>query len=129
MLRKYFLIVTALGEGGTGLLLLVLPDALLGLLLGIEQPAPETQAVARLAGAALVTLGIACWLGRSEAGSRAQLGVLVGVLFYNVAAAGVLAYAGTALGLASMLLWPAVVVHATLALWCAVCLVMRRPST
>ncbi len=122
MARKYLLIVTALGEAGTGLLLLFLPAVLLVLLLGVKQAAPEALVAARIAGAALLAIGIACWLARNDHGSPAQQGMLAGVLIYDVGAAGVLAYAGLILGMVGLALWPAVVLHVVLAVWCVVCL-------
>jgi hypothetical protein len=122
MHRANLLIVTALGETGTGLLLLVWPPVLLALLLGVNQASPETTCCARIAGAALLAIGVACWLGRSDTRSSAQLGLLIGVLIYDVAAALILAYTGLFVTLVGMALWPAVVLHAALAVWCALCL-------
>jgi hypothetical protein len=112
------LIVTAASEAGTGLLLLVWPPVLLALLLGVDQASPETTCCARIAGAALLAIGVACWIGRSDTNSSAQLGLLIGVLIYDVSAAVILAYAGLFVNLAGMALWPAVVLHAALAGWC-----------
>jgi hypothetical protein len=125
MHRAYLLIVTAVGEGGTGLLLLVFPSVLLALLLGVDQASPEVTCVARITGAALLALGVACWLGRSDEHSPAQLGLLTGVLIYDLAAAGILAHAGLYLRLAGIALWPAVVLHTALAVWCVVCLLLK----
>jgi hypothetical protein len=122
MHRANLLIVTALGEAGTGLLLLAWPPVLLALLLGVDQASPETTCCARVAGAALLAIGVACWIGRSDAHSFAQFGLLIGVLIYDVAAAVILAYAGLYLSLAGIALWPAVVLHAALAVWCGLCL-------
>jgi len=126
MHRANLLIVSAIGEGGTGLLLLVLPSVLLALLLGVEKAEPETMFVARLTGAALLAIGVACWLGRNDHGRPAQLGLLAALLIYDVAAAALLAYARLAMSLAGIALWPAVVLHAAMAAWCAVCLRERR---
>ena len=128
MLRKWFLIVTALGEGVTGVLLLFVPVVLLVLLLGVEQAASEELVAARIAGAALLGIGVACWPGRNDHGSPAQQGLLAGVLIYDVAAAVVLAYAGWFLSLVGILLWPAVVLHAALAAWCVGCLWVKPRS-
>jgi hypothetical protein len=122
MHRAYLLIVTGVGEAGTGLLLLILPSVPLALLLGVEDAARESIFVARLFGAALLAIGVACWLGRSDTSSRAQLGLIGGVLVYDAAAAMLLAYARLYLSLAGIALWPAVVVHVVLAAWCVVCL-------
>jgi hypothetical protein len=122
MYRAHLLIVTAFGEAATGLLLLVSPSVPFALLLGADQPSPEGAVVARIAGAALLAIGVACWLGRADERSRAQFGLLTGALTYDVAAAVVLAYAGLFANLAGIALWPAVGLHAALAVWCLVCI-------
>jgi len=122
MHRAYLLIVTALSEAGTGLIALVSPGLLLRLLLGVDQASPETDVCARIAGAALLAIGVACWFGRSEAAGSARHGLLASVLIYDVAAAVILAYTGWFLNLVGILLWPAVLLHAALAVWCGVCL-------
>src|SRR4051812_42915981 len=97
MHRKWLLIVTAYVEVGTGLFLLVLPSIPLALLLGVSQAAPEATFIARVAGAALLAIGVASYLARSDQHGPAQLGVLTGVLIYDVAAVSLLAYAGSVL--------------------------------
>jgi hypothetical protein len=90
MQRVYLRVVTALSEGVTGVLLLVLPSVPQKLLLGLTESSPQTFVVARIAGAALFALSIACWFGRSDE----QRGLLTSVLVYDVAAAVVLGYTG-----------------------------------
>jgi hypothetical protein len=125
MHRAYLLMVIAFSEGGFGLLLLTLPSVPLWLLLGVEQASPEAIFVARVTGAALVAIGVACWLGRNDKPGPAQLGLIAGVLVYGAAAAVILAYTGLSVGLAGIVLWPAVVLHAVLAAWCVVCLLAK----
>jgi hypothetical protein len=120
MHQKYLLIATALAEAGTGLLLLVWPPVLLALLLGVDQASSETITCARVAGAALLAIGVACWIGRSDTHGAAQLGLLIGVFTYDVAAALILACTGLFVNLVGIALWPAVVLHAALATWCFV---------
>jgi hypothetical protein len=48
--------------------------------------------------------------------------LLIGVLTYDVGAAVILAYTGLFVNLVGIALWPAVVLHAALAVWCVVCL-------
>jgi hypothetical protein len=122
MYRTNLLMVTALSEAGTGLLLLIWPPFLLALLLGVSQVSPETSCCARIAGAALLAIGVACWIGRSDLHGSAQRGLLAGVLLYDVAAAVILAYTGFFVNLVGIALWPAVALHGTLAVWCAVCM-------
>jgi hypothetical protein len=125
MHRAYLLILTGFIEVGTGALLLVLPSVPLALLLRVSVAAPETLLVGRIAGAALLALGVACWAGRSDGRSATHRGLLTGVLIYDVAAAAILAYAGLASGLAGVALWPAVALHTALAAWCAASLWQR----
>jgi hypothetical protein len=57
--------------------------------------------VARVAGIALIGLGITCWPGPP----------LIGMLTYSAAVTLYLAYLGLAGGFGGVLLWPAVVLH------------------
>jgi hypothetical protein len=120
--RKLLLLVTALVEAATGLCLLILPAVLLALLLGVGQATVDAIFVGRIAGAALLAIGIASWMARNDTRTPAQLGLLTGILFYNAAAAMLLAYAGAVLKMIGVLLWPTVALHAILAVWCFSCL-------
>ena len=119
---KSLLIVTAAAEMATGLALLVLPSLVVSLLLGGSLDTPAAQVVARMTGAALLSLGVACWLARNDEMSRAAVGVVAAMLLYNVAAVSVLPYASIGLGLSGIGLWPAVILHVALAVWCIACL-------
>ena len=76
----------------------------------------------RLAGVALLTLGLVCWLARNDQPNRVSAGPASAMLFYNIAVAALLVYARLSLGLSGIGLWPTVVLHAALALWCIACL-------
>ncbi|MBI3407224.1 MAG: hypothetical protein HY040_02565 [Planctomycetes bacterium] len=115
---KSLFIVTALVETGAGLGLLVLPAVVIALLLGLADAAPESLLVGRVAGAALSAIGVASWRARNDNRSAARLGLLTGILFYNIAATALLGYAGMVLMMAGIALWPAVALHAGLAAWC-----------
>jgi hypothetical protein len=122
MNRATFLLVTAVVEIGTGLSLLILPGVPLFLLLGSSLSAPQTSIIARVAGAALVSSGVASATARHDNGGPALRGVLAGILIYAGVAAALLAYAGAGMQLAGPALWPAVVLHALLIAWCVLCL-------
>ena len=115
---KLLLIIAAVVEAGAGLTLLLMPIVATSALLGTPLDTPTGLVAARIAGAALVALAIACWQARNgERGSPAT-GVVQAMLFYNFAAAMVLVYAGIRLDLRSALLWPAIVLHLGLGVGC-----------
>jgi hypothetical protein len=123
MVAKNLLIVTALVEAATGLMLLVSPPLVVVFLLGASLDAPAALVVARIAGAALLSLGCACWLARNDGPNRAVPGLVAAILLYNSVAVAVLANAaGGGARLVGVLTWPAVVMHAALAVWCIACL-------
>ena len=94
----------AVAEIATGLALLIVPSLVGQLLLGVELSGAAIP-VARVTGIALIALGIACWPGPA----------LVGMLVYTTLVMLYLAYLGILSEWAGPLLWPAVVVHAMLA--------------
>ncbi len=114
---KLLLAITAAIEAATGLGLLVAPGVVVRVLLGATLDAPAAVTVARIAGAALITLGAACWLSRDN--GRA---LVVAMLFYNVSAIAVLTHAALGLALSGIGLWPAIGLHTALACWCAAAL-------
>jgi hypothetical protein len=120
--RKLLLGATAFVEAATGLCLLVLPSVLFVVLLGLERPTVDAIFVGRLAGAALLAIGVASWMARGDTFTPAQRGLLTGIFIYNAAAAILLAFAGAVLNMAGVLLWPTVALHAILAVWSLICL-------
>jgi hypothetical protein len=106
-----FLAVTAAIEALAGLALLALPDAAVRLLLGADISGAAVP-LGRVAGVALLALGLACWLARGHAASA----VVSAMLLYNCGVAAVLAMAGVS-GMTGVLLWPAIALHAVMAVW------------
>ena len=115
---KLLLIIAAVVEMGAGLTLLLMPIVATSALLGTPLDTPTGLVAARIAGAALVALAIACWQARNgERGSPAT-GVVQAMLFYNFGTTMVLVYTGIRLDLRSPLLWPTIVLHLGLGVWC-----------
>jgi hypothetical protein len=122
MNTKPLLIVTALVEVGAGIALLVTPSLTVELLLGARLFSPQSVVVGRVAGAALIALGVTCWRVRNGDRGAARTGLLPGLLIYNVAVPILLMYAAIALMMHGIALWPASVLHLVLAIWCIACL-------
>ena len=100
---RWVLVLAAVLEAATGLALLLVPELVGRLLLGMELTGAAVP-VARVAGMALIALGIACWPGPPR----------MGMLAYGAAVTLYLAYLGFAQGVGGVLLWPAVVLHLVL---------------
>ena len=101
--------VSAVTELGAGLALMCCPSATVALLVGAPLETPAALSVARVGGAGLLTLGVACWLARGDSQSGTARGLVAALVLYNVAAAAVLAYAGAGFGLHGVALWPRLV--------------------
>ncbi len=123
---KSFFTLTALIELGAGLAFLCIPSAAMTLLLGSGLDTSAAVALGRVTGTALLALGVACFLTRHD-GSRAATGVVGAMTLYNFAAVVILTVAGIASGLVGVALWPAVVLHAVMAIWCTT-LLLRKPN-
>lgn len=128
MNSKPLLTVSAVMELGAGAALAVAPSVTVSILFGTQFDSPTGLAVARLLGAALIAVGIACWLAHDDEGSRAARGVVVAMTVYNVAAAAVLASAGMTAGANGRLVWIAVIVHVAMTVWCVAYLLRTRKT-
>ena len=115
---KNLLVVTALLETITGVALIVSPALPASLLFGAPLDTAVGLVLARIAGAALLALGVACWLARDDVRSGAARGLVAAMLFYNAAAVAALVYAALGFTLAGIALWPAVLLHLALTVWC-----------
>ncbi len=102
---KKVLVFAAVAEAATGAALLIVPGLVGRLLLG-EDLTGIAIPVARVAGIALIALGIACWPGTP----------LLGMLTYGAAVMLYLLYLGVRGDWVGPLLWPAVALHAVLTL-------------
>ena len=115
---KTLLIVTALIEVGASVALLCCPSATVALLLGSRLDMPVAVTLGRLAGAALLALGVACWLAKHDGQSGAARGLVSGMVLYNLGAVVILGLAGIRSDSAGVGLWPAVVLHVAMTVWC-----------
>jgi hypothetical protein len=96
-----------------GLGALIIPAPMVSVLFGVPMD-PIASVLARLFGAGVFALGLACLKARHDVGSPAGVAVSIGITTYNVLAAVVLSWAAAELGLGGLLLWGAGIGHATL---------------
>ena len=101
-MNRSILPVAAAAEAATGIALLIAPELVARLLLGVDLAGGALH-VARVLGIALVALAVACWPGIP----------LLGMLTYSLIVTLYLAFVGLT-GEGGTLLWPAVLVHAIL---------------
>jgi hypothetical protein len=118
---KLLLIAMALVEVGTGVAPLIVPSRIVELLLGEGLSSPQSLILGRVAGAALISMGVACWL-TSKGEASGYRGLVGGMLIYNLAVPVLLIHAAIVLGMHGIVLWPASVLHVGLAIWCVICL-------
>jgi len=110
MNTRRLMTLSAAIEAATGLSLIAFPGVVGRLLLGAGL-ADNGIAVARLAGIALLCLGLACW----PSGGNSTQTTVRALFSYNLLAALYLGYLRIGEGFVSYLLLPAFVVHALLA--------------
>ena len=77
MMTRKLLLVTALVETPVGVMFLFSPGPMVPLLLDASLDAPAAFVMARMFGAALLSLAAACWLARDDGPSRARHGLAV----------------------------------------------------
>jgi hypothetical protein len=100
---KDWLVLAAVLEAATGVTLLIVPSLVGQLLFGTGLTGTALP-IARVTGIALIALGVACWPGPPR----------VGMVTYGAAVTLYLLYLGVAGNSTGVLLWPAVILHATL---------------
>jgi hypothetical protein len=121
---KRLLKLTALIEVPTGLGLMAVPVIVVRLLLGADISGASIP-LGRVAGAALLALGVACWLAQYDAQSCAARGLVSAMVLYNLGAVVILGAAGIRSQLVGIALWPAVILHAVMAVWCVTSLLRK----
>jgi len=111
-----FFVATAAMEAGAGLALLFMPTFVITLLLA--GPVTNTHlALGRLAGAALLSLGAACWWARDDATSATSRALVIAMSVYNTAMMAIV-LTGSFGPLGRPILWVVILVHGTMAAWC-----------
>jgi hypothetical protein len=108
---KKLLAFAAVSEAAMGVALMITPLLVGRLLFGAEL-AGLSIPVARVAGIALIALGLACWPGSDAANSPSR--AFRAMFCYSLLATLYLAYLGISGEAVGILLWPAVLIHMVL---------------
>ncbi len=120
---KTFLMLTAILEGATGLILFIAPSFIVSFLLSTKLEETGGIIVARIAVIAIISIAINCWISKSYA---KNLGIMISLLVYNFAVVAVFGYAGIAYGFSGVVLWLVVIAHVGIGLWGALLLKKNR---
>ena len=97
--------------------MVTLPSILTMLLFGSSLDTPVAVTIARVAGIAIVVLGVACWFARNDTKSNAAKGLVISMTIYNLAIPIMLVYAALGLQISGIGLWPVVLVHLAMLAW------------
>jgi hypothetical protein len=111
-MASWLLSAAAAIEAVTGVALIIDPQDVADLLLGADLGTAGI-AVARVAGIALLSLGLVCWMSRKIANQSAAL---TAILTYNLLVTMYLTSLALVGELVGMLLWPVIAIHAVLTL-------------
>jgi hypothetical protein len=114
--------VKSAAEALAGLALMAFPSMAVFFLTGQRLDGPSGVVLGRIAGVALLALGISCWEARKESQNRAAIGLIFALLIYDISVVLILLYARFASGLLGIGLWPAVALHSGLGIWSLLCL-------
>src|ERR1043165_8377700 len=112
---KLLLAVTALLEGATGFGLIIIPSLLISILLGTSLANPSAIIICRLTGGALITIAVACWFSRYDVRPSPMVKVMLGYNFFCII---LLVYAVLVERIYGPGLWPVVLSHFVLFIWC-----------
>ena len=107
-MKPLLLRVVSASEAAAGLVVLAHPPIVVRLLLGSDI-ADAGIFMSRIAGIALIALGIACWPGGATCG-------LLGMAVHSVVTAGYMTAFGLTGGQTGILWWPALTAHGVLAI-------------
>ena len=119
---KTLLTAIAVAELAAGVGFLIVPAIVVELLFGQPPDSEVALVVGRLTGLALITIGLICWLEKSNNRGGSPDSLLVGLLLYNGAVPVLLICGYLVYGIGGIVLWPAVILHLAFAAWLTACL-------
>jgi hypothetical protein len=119
---KTLLIVKSAVNVLGGLMFALLPSFVISVLFEVPLGASAAISATRMLGAAILAMGLTCWLARNDSDSLAARGIITALFFYDAAAVIVLLLARFDSDLSGIGLWPVVVLHSALGFASVICL-------
>jgi predicted membrane-bound spermidine synthase len=120
---KKFLTLTAILESLTGIALIAIPNSIVLFLFGKPTDGYGGMITAMLAGAAVFSLAVVCWLLRESTNPQK---LVKGMLFYNCIITAIALYGVFCNNITGPGLWLIVIVHVGLSFWGAVTLLLKK---
>jgi len=117
MKYQTLLAITAILEILTGLALIIIPALVIRILLGAEITDPVVLTISRVGGSAILALGTACALARTDLPGKGLKALISGMLVYNTAVFATLANSALAFK-TTPALFAALIIHFILAFIC-----------
>ena len=115
---KALLLTTVVAGLAGGIALLTVPTLVAALLFADALDGTAANAVARMAGLAMIAIAVICFFARDTRGPATN-GILTGLLTYNASVSLLLTQFALE-GEHGFALWPAVAFHLLMASWCLI---------
>ncbi len=122
---KKFIRLTAILEGLTGTALIVIPDRIILFLLAKPTNGPEGKITTMIAGAAILSIAVICWLLRETASLKK---LVKGMLFFNIVIILIAIYGMFCYDITNTGMWFVILGHFALFVWGIVILFVQRSS-
>jgi membrane protease YdiL (CAAX protease family) len=116
---KKFISLTAILEGLTGIALIAAPNIIVIFLLGKPLSGPEGKIIAMLAGTAILSLAVICWILRETQDLQK---LVKGMMFYNCVIIAIVMYGVLWYDIKNPGLWFVIGSHSVFFVWGAVTL-------
>jgi hypothetical protein len=114
---------------GAGAALWMLPAVSAALLFDEKLESRVDLLMVRFSGAGLLALGMVCQIANFDPNSPSSQRLVAAMLFYYIVVVGVLGFALLTLRLHGLALWPVIVVHAAMGIWCIFAMTSRSDAS
>jgi len=125
---KKLLTLTAVLESGTGLGMLIVPSVVTTIILGSPVDTTVALVISRISGFALIVIGFVCWINRNGELINSTKGLVGAIGLYNFGVIVVFVAVGLSPEAIGVGLWPIVVAHLVMGIWCITLFLKSQPG-